>query len=53
MDKPIVTTEALTPDEEVDFLIALAEAELAGDLTHEEAHELIDREYALQRGGAA
>jgi hypothetical protein len=52
MDKPIVLIEALTPDEEADFLILIAEAEIAGDLTHEEAHVLIDREYELTRWAA-
>lgn len=50
MEQPRVLTEPLTQDEEVDFLVCVAEAELAGELSHEEAHHMIDREYELLLG---
>jgi len=44
----IIQCERLTPDEEVDFLQAVNHAVVEGELTNEEASELIDREYELQ-----
>lgn len=44
----VVICESLTVDEEVDFIDAVSEAVLRGDITQEEALDLIDREYSLQ-----
>lgn len=45
--QPCVAVGPLNDQEEVDFLDAIAEDELAGRITHEEALAAIDREYEL------
>jgi hypothetical protein len=44
----IVVCEPLTLTEEVDFLAMVNDAVAAGELTAEDASEIIDREYSLQ-----
>jgi hypothetical protein len=43
----IVYCEPLTIDEEADFLQMVNDAAEAGDITEEEAMEMIEREYVL------
>lgn len=44
----VVLCESLTTDEQIDFVDAITQAVERGDITQEEATQLIDREYDLQ-----
>lgn len=47
-EKQVVLCERLTLEEEVDFLTDVNDAEARGEITSEEATEIIDRQYELQ-----
>jgi len=44
---PVALVEPLTPAEEADFLLAITDAQARGEISAQEASELIDREYSL------